>query len=355
LRKLMSINVCLAAMMMVIPVAVENAGASPLNPLSGDDGFTARADAIQLMLIRDNLKKLRARESEVQSSSQPLTADYSTSTDIRGRSMQDDLRDFVESEVRRESEATRLIEWALQLNDVSEAHRQLTELMSIEETRRAHELAVRNYWQSLNALEREQNLWSRALTKNHLPEDMSHGDVVARSELQFRRAITQDTPLKETWRSAYKEWITALIADRNSVVRRIGTNRQHMQEIQYLSRTTPCPAIAGNTHTSTITPHTDAPARVSGPVPDINAYYPEESRREGVEGLVVLAMKINAQGCPTSAGISGSSGSDELDAAAMKFAEMITYNPAITNGEYVSSTQPIAINFKLSRQSEKKN
>jgi TonB family protein len=282
--------------------------------------------------------------------------------DVRGRTLQEDLRDFVESEIKRKVDTTLALETALEFNDASEAQFQFNELASIDETRRAHEQAITSYWQSLHAVEREQNLWHRALTKNRLPADMVHGEVVARSELQFRRAVTQDTPLKDTWRAAYKEWISALIADRNSVVKKIGTSKQRMQEVEYLSRSTPCPSVTGTNKSSNInTTHqaglsrNDSPAKMTGPVPDINSYYPDQSRREGIEGIVVLAMKINERGCPISAAVSGSSGSDELDAAALRFVEMLNYDPAVSNGEYVATTQPIAINFKIARQSEKKD
>jgi TonB family protein len=356
------VSACVVALTIAAPVALENASASPFIPSSRDGGLSERADAIQLMMIRDSYHRVQEMQGNAVSVA-PLSMsgieDIST-RDIRGRTLQDDLRDFVESEIKRKADTTLALETALAFNDASEAQLQFNSLISIDETRRAHELAISSYWQSLHSLQREQNLWNRALTKNRLPADLVHGDVVARSELQFRRAVTQDTPLKDTWRAAYREWISALIADRNNVVKKIGTSRQRMQEIEYFSRSTPCPSVSANNRSSVISTHQpgslrgDAPARMTGPVPDVNSYYPDESRREGVEGIVVLAMKINEHGCPVSAGVSGSSGSDELDAAAMKFVETLKYDPAISNGEYVASTQPIAINFKIARQSERK-
>jgi len=367
LRKLVPLNirlnVCVAALAFGAPVALENANASPFVVSTSDGGFSERADAIQLMMVRDSYRKLKEQQDNTPPAApiaMPSSEDV-PAKDIRGRTLQDDLRDFVESEIKRKNDTTLALETALEFNDVREAQLQLNELLMIDETRRAHEQSIANYWQSLHAVEREQNLWHRALTKNRLPVDLVHGEVVARSEMQFRRAVTQDTPLKDTWRAAYKEWISALIADRNSVVKKIGTSKQRMQEIEYVSRSTPCPSITSTNKSSVTSTHqlgssrNDAPAKMTGPVPDVNSYYPDASRREGVEGIVVLAMKINERGCPVKAGISGSSGSDELDAAAMRFVEMLSYDPAISNGEYVASTQPLAVNFKIARQSERKD
>jgi protein TonB len=79
----------------------------------------------------------------------------------------------------------------------------------------------------------------------------------------------------------------------------------------------------------------------------LEEFYPHNLRVQGVEGLVVLSLKVNSSGCVTQAAVAGSSGSDEFDAAALKWVETASFLPAEKDGKPVDGTGPIAVAFKL--------
>jgi len=76
--------------------------------------------------------------------------------------------------------------------------------------------------------------------------------------------------------------------------------------------------------------------------------YPEEARRLGQQGKVVLKMDITAAGTVADASIVDSSGSQALDQAAVDWVtKHWKYKPATQNGQPVPTTQEAAVVFDL--------
>jgi TonB family protein len=78
-------------------------------------------------------------------------------------------------------------------------------------------------------------------------------------------------------------------------------------------------------------------------------FYPADMRRSGIEGAVLVKIRIDTSGCVIARAVIGSSGSDSLDAAALRFVETASYLPAERNGHAVSFDASQPVNFSLSK------
>ena len=76
-------------------------------------------------------------------------------------------------------------------------------------------------------------------------------------------------------------------------------------------------------------------------------FWPEEARKLGEEGTVVVKVHVSSTGCTTNAALSGSSGFSDLDEAVMKFYENLLFLPAQQNGSAVEAVVNVPIAFKL--------
>jgi protein TonB len=75
--------------------------------------------------------------------------------------------------------------------------------------------------------------------------------------------------------------------------------------------------------------------------------YPESARRRGVEGLVVLEVRVSAAGAPDSVQVSRSSGHDLLDRAAADAVRRWRFTAARRAGVAVAATVEVPIRFSL--------
>lgn len=77
--------------------------------------------------------------------------------------------------------------------------------------------------------------------------------------------------------------------------------------------------------------------------------YPAEARRAGQQGVVILAVQVNANGRATSVQISGSSGFPLLDNAALLAVRRWTFEPARIAGIPTESRVEVPVRFDLAR------
>jgi protein TonB len=75
--------------------------------------------------------------------------------------------------------------------------------------------------------------------------------------------------------------------------------------------------------------------------------YPERARRAGVEGHVVVRLRISAGGEVVSAQVAESSGSASLDASALAAARASTFTPASAGDRPVASEASATYRFEL--------
>lgn len=117
------------------------------------------------------------------------------------------------------------------------------------------------------------------------------------------------------------------------------------------------PALEQTMQTTTATQSAPpAPAKVNDYVaPDITAAYrdnpkpayPMMAKRRGLEGIVMLAVEINAQGIPQTVAIKQSSGHRVLDDSALSAVRHWRFSPAMRAGNAVAASIEIPIRFSL--------
>ena len=87
------------------------------------------------------------------------------------------------------------------------------------------------------------------------------------------------------------------------------------------------------------------PAVLSAPEPT----YPEQARREGIQGRVILAIEILENGRPRSVAVQRSSGHEELDEAAVKAVKNWRFTAARNSqtGQAISCRTTLPVTFTL--------
>lgn len=92
----------------------------------------------------------------------------------------------------------------------------------------------------------------------------------------------------------------------------------------------------------------DGIAQHATTVSNAAATYPEQARRQGIEGAVMLRVRILASGRSGDVQVASSSGNALLDAAAVDAATRSVYRPAQTpSGQRVDSWVSIPYRFVL--------
>lgn len=85
------------------------------------------------------------------------------------------------------------------------------------------------------------------------------------------------------------------------------------------------------------------PVAVTIPTPD----YPSSARRQGLEGVVIVMVQVEADGAVSQAHVLTSSGSEALDAAVLKSVRKATFRPASRGGLPVAAQKKISVRFDL--------
>lgn len=80
---------------------------------------------------------------------------------------------------------------------------------------------------------------------------------------------------------------------------------------------------------------------------DYDLYYPDEARRQGMEGVVTVRVLVNRGGKTETVVIMKSSGNSLLDSAAVKTAKTFKFSPALTGEEARRTWVMVPIEFKF--------
>ncbi len=196
-------------------------------------------------------------------------------------------------------------------------------------------LALQAYWKIAPFLVHNRDLWDAFLAHNHLPAATAHSEEVRALEAKMTAAFAEAAPSSD-WQQRAQELNDAYVNERH----RLAGMRMLAANAVYRNRQSACPAPA------TATSGKERPALEPTTRP-LSEFYPAAAQREGIEGAVVLSIKVNSAGCPTAFAIAGSSGVDSLDEAALRWIENATYRPAEHAGAAVDSTAQLLVNFKL--------
>jgi TonB family protein len=240
--------------------------------------------------------------------------DTTYGTDLRGRKASEDTRDL-------------LAEYGAKFEASGADRKKLSaELESRVETLEA-------YWLSVVAVRSNRDIWPDFLAHNGLPPDTPHTGEVIAAEQALMTALRSGPPSKE-WATLGNRLRDAYIEERHA-----NTHWKPLSEADYHPRLSPCPAPAKETSGS----QQAKTAKMNRAPSD---FYPEASRKAFLEGSVILSVRISATGCADRLAIAGSSGSELLDEAAMRFGETMEFLPAEKEGKAVESTKQIRVTFK---------
>lgn len=191
------------------------------------------------------------------------------------------------------------------------------------------------YWNQAPYVEHNREVWPDFLKRNRLPDDTPHLQRVLDAENALKSELAGNAP-GPGWADRARELTHAYVAERGKLAETIKRDAN----TQFQSRRTSCPqpAAAGSGK--------ERPA-VQPPTHSVEEYYPPAARRLGLEGSVVLALRVDRTGCATAAAVVGSSGVDSLDQAALQFFETLTFLPAEHGGQRIDGETPLKIAFAL--------
>jgi len=86
---------------------------------------------------------------------------------------------------------------------------------------------------------------------------------------------------------------------------------------------------------------------VAGMESDRPPTYPENARRRGQQGRVVLQVNVSPEGLPVAVTVAQSSGVPSLDAAALSAVQRWRFVPATRGGAPIAATAEVPIQFRL--------
>jgi TonB family protein len=198
--------------------------------------------------------------------------------------------------------------------------------------------AFDEYWKIAPDVVHNRDVWRPFLAHNHLPDNTPHDAVVLAAESSLSALLSKGGPPTADWIGQSQALGNAYVDERARMARRLASENTTVSG--YRQRKSLCPAAVLRTS------GTDKP--VPGAVGrSLEEFYPVILRRLGVEGLVVLSVKVNSYGCAVETAVAESSGSDELDEAALRWVETASFLPAEKDGKAVDGTGQVAVNFRL--------
>ena len=208
----------------------------------------------------------------------------------------------------------------------------------LQKTFSEHVQAFEEYWRVAPGVAHNRDLWRPFLNRNHLSDDTPHDAAVRAAESSLNDLIGKGGPPTADWATYARALNKAYIDERNRMAREAASDPTTAGA--YHQRKSTCPEPAVRTSGT-------AKPRPGALTHSLEEFYPETLKVQGVEGLVVLSVKVNSSGCVTEAAVAGSSGSDELDEAALRWLDTATFLPAERDGKAVDGTGPVAVAFKL--------
>jgi serine protease Do len=264
-------------------------------------------------------------EAERGASERAATVEKVIGKDFRGRLIGQDLHEFIQGQ-RKE-----LAAMPAKTSDVDKA--------AWIELQKQRLTWFQDYWSQYPALTHNRDMFVEFLAKNNMQPTTSHGPDVVKAENALMSALSSAQPA-EDWAPRARELRQAYVLERTSFVRRHRLGIP--QSVIFSKRASACPAPA----TSTTGSARPRPASQSNSA-SLAAYWPDQSKRLGEEGTVMVAVRVSATGCVTGISIVGHSGSDMLDDTVIKYAETIEFVPAGLEGKPTESQVMLPVEFKL--------
>ena len=194
--------------------------------------------------------------------------------------------------------------------------------------------ALWDYWTGIAAERNNRELWDTFIEKNGF-HDQLHTPIVLTAESRLLSELKR--PPTEEW-----SWLSKMLAEAY-VEERTQIAKSHSHELPktYIERQLPCPTPPEKSSSNAF-------PSLAKPVNFTAEFYPMTARRANIEGFVLLAVQVDANGCGKQKGIVVSSGSETLDNAALGFVDSVEFLPAQQDGRRIAGVSRIPIRFKLS-------
>jgi serine protease Do len=250
--------------------------------------------------------------------------------DIRGRTFSEDVTDYIIAVYRKSVQSP-----DAGSKEPAKPTPGAESFEALGEELAGRQEALQSYWKIAPMMMHNRNLWQDFLARNGMAATTQHDAQVLAAEAALRAELAGGDP-NPRWSELAAALRDAYVAERGRLVSHAVIPRRPLQP-----RTTPCPPPASQTSGRAL----PAPLPLTS---SLEEFYPPEMRRLGIEGVVMVRIRIDAGGCVSALGVIGSSGSDALDQAALQMAETQAFFPAERNGHAATVEAAEPINFKLS-------
>jgi TonB family protein len=260
----------------------------------------------------------RARDEQDAMAMSP-EADAAYGPDLRGHRIADDVRELV-GQINREGTAPA-------------GGTLIPDGTNLSGDQRARAAVLFQYWALYPALTVNREVWNSFLERNQLPATTAHSADVLAAEAAMQSKLESGKISKE-WIDLGRKLLAAYVDERIKVARNTDVSGVPVP------RAAACPAV-----TSKLSPN--AWPKLERAPRSLAEFWPEQARKRGEEGLVMVMLHVTATGCAESAWVSASSGFPDLDQAAAKFYETLTFLPAQQNGAAVAADVTLPVRFKL--------
>ncbi|MEP7246087.1 MAG: energy transducer TonB [Gammaproteobacteria bacterium] len=269
--------------------------------------------------------------------------------DIRGRTADDDWQQWVltKDAQARLDELREKVRAQATLSDFSGVQQTMREAVPLVEAQAYRSRLLSTYWLVEGALAHHRKLIETLLAS--APKDQAKTAAAGMKATEQRVADMLAPAMAVDPAGAGTEELLKLRRARIAATDEL--NRQRTELVTQLAgriktpprsrtRRAPCPEAV--TKTSGSEKPKLAPSEVS-----LDEVYPVQAQRDDVEGRVVVRVSISPTGCMEKAEIATSAGADELDEAAMLWAEKGSFVPPEKAGKAVAGSFQFAVQFKL--------
>lgn len=259
-----------------------------------------------------------------------ISSDAFYGPDIRGRTFSQDVTDYIVTIYRKRAQSSDATpgEPARPTQDAASFATLGADLGG-----RAH--ALQDYWRIVPAMMHNRDLWPDFLNRNGMPADRPHEAAVLAAEAALRQELAGGNP-SPRWAELASTVRDAYVAERYRLAELFAKG-----SVPLKPRSTVCPPPAAGTSERA----TPVPLPLASSLAE---FYPVELRHSGIEGMVMVRIRIDTRGCVIALAVTGSSGSNALDQAALRMAETQSFLPGERNGHAVGYEGNEPVNFKLS-------
>jgi TonB family protein len=253
-----------------------------------------------------------------------------TSRDFRGRTLSQDLDDWVFSRRTRE-QIEGLQKDAADLRG-EDARGALTRASDLVQSELARASQISFYWMAQRPAPYWRDYWRAFFESNYVPVPEPGARLL---DIEHRMRDALDAGDFKAANADAAQLVLALHEAISNEAHRF----RNQTAVTFTPRKSPC-----GPDTAPI-PWQDKAKFVGGE--SLEKLYPPGATERGEEGAVILRLRIARSGCITAAGIVMHSGITDLDAAALQWVEAARFAPASSNGQAIDSEYPVKLVFRL--------